>query len=224
MEIRRYAGTPNDYGFTSNSLNIKQFQGSFVVFDGPSLACKDDKRFQTYWNNLAQSNQSSETWISLITGSMREVPVREPMLSLVDSIDNKNLVWYQVPELGIEFQVTSQAADELIYAVSESSSNDLSGGASFSSKELAKIPGCEASFGPLGTLTKLKGIPDDYKENEYLMARNPKQFDGFFVVWSGPQAVCAAEEHLDEFDSYFQNNHIFDRWSDIVFNTIRNIR
>ena len=135
-----------------------------------------------------------------------------------------DLVWYQVPELGIEFQVTSQAADELIYAVSESNSNDLSGGAAFSSKELAKIPGCEASFGPLGTLTKLKGIPDDYKENEYLMARNPKQFDGFFVVWSGPQAVCAAEEHLDEFDSYFQNNHIFDRWSDIVFNTIRNIR
>lgn len=149
----------------------------------------------------------------------------EQQLSSKEENQEQNLVWYQVPELDMEFQVEKSVADELIYTYQAHSKVDF-GGVLFSAKELSQVPGCRANSGPLGALTKLKGKPSDYKDASYYLARNPKQFDGFFLYFEGPQAVCASIEHPDEyneFKDFFKENPQFDAWSAVMFETMRRI-
>lgn len=98
------------------------------------------------------------------------------------------MVWYEIPELGIKFLVKQGIKESLIYKPTKNSS------VVFSTKELSKIYNCglnQSASVPLVLIEKIKGKPDDYEWKDYYMARHPKQFNGFFVIYNGPQSVYA---------------------------------
>ena len=78
--------------------------------------------------------------------------------------------------------------DDLIYKYNPS--NDA---VYFSTKSLVAMDaGCSAADGPVGAIIKVKG---KFSDDEYYASHtNSKQFDGFFVDFSGPQATCALNE------------------------------
>ena len=199
MIVHRFEGVPENYD--ANMLmggELKQFDGFFIKFHGPQ--CALDESFRNWTDLFRGENQQLGGWIVGVLETMRKTS-QQPAINKESAEEKRDLVWHRVPELGIEFQLEKVALEGLIYTYSSDPGVSF-GGASFSTKKLSQIPGCEG--GPLGTLTKLKGEPDDYKNSEYLVARNPRQFDGFFLIWSGPQAVCARSEHKEQFDAFFE--------------------
>jgi len=119
-------------------------------------------------------------------------------------------VYYYVPELGIKFPVKKVVKDDLIYKYRRL--EDKAEVISFSSNTLSQIPYCGVEDSPLGVLVKLKGKPADYSDRVYYEARNPKQFNDFFIIYNGPQAVCASEDRIDELDKYFDEHPEFKGW------------
>ncbi len=203
MIVHRFEGVPENYD--ANMMmggELKQFDGFFIKFYGPQ--CASDESFINWTERVRGENQQVDVWITGILETMRKTS-QQPAMNKKSAGEKRDFVWYQIPELGIEFQIEKLGADELIYIYGSHPGVEF-GGASFSTKKLSQIPGCEAASGPLGALTKLQGKPNDYKNPEYLMARSPRQFDGFFLIWSGPQAVCARPEYKEQFDAFFEEH------------------
>lgn len=136
------------------------------------------------------------------------------------------LVWYEIPELGVKFKVKSNIASELVYRYKGESSKD-SWTISFSTKKLSLVDGCGAasSDAPLGLLVKIKGIPENYSERDYFLnGRQIKQFDGYFIIQNGPQAFCAIDkDNIVIVERYFEENPEFRNWSDGIFDTMEKI-
>ncbi len=235
MSMKRFSGTIDAMPFMEHENRVsyvKQFDNTVITFDGPPTACTRHEQFTTNWTNLFRNNQPHEGWMLSLFNSVKVLPFHEPEIPALtdESFEEQDKTTYQIPELGVEFQIARKIADELIYEVS--TANDIEGvnGVVFSSKELAQIPGCEASSAPLGVLSKISGVPEDYEESQYYLARDTKQLDGFFVVWSGPQAVCSRESR-DEFDvflfrypkfeSYMREHTEFKNLSKSVIDTLR---
>ena len=103
-------------------------------------------------------------------------------------ISNDHLVWYEIPELGIEFKVSESNENDLIYYYKDWENGN--GTAYFSTKTLENFDkNCSPEKGsPLGTITKKIGIVD--KKDIYFASRNPLQFEDFFLFFEGPQASC----------------------------------
>lgn len=127
------------------------------------------------------------------------------------------LVWYEIPEIKIKFKVNKEVAEELVYNFK--GENDF-GSVLFSSKGLSKIPGCGVEQGPLSALSKIKGNPYDYADTDYYVSRKPKQFDNFFIIYNGPQAVCATGDYVKKWNEYFEKNPKFIGWIAESFDTI----
>lgn len=128
------------------------------------------------------------------------------------------MVWYEIPELKIRFKVDKIVADDLIYKY-EKINNNLES-ISFSSNGLSAISGCGVENGPLGSFDKLKGKPSDYNDNVYYTSRNPKQYDKFFIIYNGPQSVCAVKDNMKNWEEYFAKNPKFREWINPAFKTV----
>lgn len=94
----------------------------------------------------------------------------------------------EVSELGFKIPISGSIADEVVYKVDDSA-------AKFSTKTLnAASKHCESGG---GIISKISGTPDNPGDGnaEWYSARldNVKQFDGFFLFYSHPQAVCAKD-------------------------------
>lgn len=138
--------------------------------------------------------------------------------------DKVELVWYNIPELKIKFEIDKVIADDLVYKYKGDSFTSKNGSVFFSSKKLSVIPGCGVSKGPLGALFKLSDKPNDYADKDYFLAREyRKQFNKFFVIYEGPQAVCASREDVKKWEKYFNDNPKFKGWIVPVFKTIEEI-
>lgn len=135
-----------------------------------------------------------------------------------EEINQDKLVWYEIPELGIKFKISGNIKNELIY--SYRGNDDSYGVVLFSSKKLSEIPGCDVDQGPLTSISKIKGIPTNYQDADYIIARKPRQFDGFFILHDGPQSVCASDNYIEEWKKYFEQYPEFEKWSANVLDTV----
>lgn len=108
---------------------------------------------------------------------------------------NQNYI--EVKELGFKIPVDSSMADEVTYKINDQA-------VSFSSKTLNALnKGCEGGIAiiskilgtpsnPVGTKEMFGGSASDYFKSR--MA-NIKQFEGFFLLFSGPQSPCTDNRH-----------------------------
>jgi len=129
-----------------------------------------------------------------------------------------DLVWYGIPEMNVRFKVDKKVANDLIYKYNKI--NDKIDGVLFSSNKLSQIPSCGVEDGSLGSLTRAKGVPADYGDKAFYMARKPKQFKDFFTFYEGPQAVCAFGENIDRWNRYFDENPEFKGWLGKAFDSV----
>lgn len=115
--------------------------------------------------------------------------------------ETEDKTYFEIKELGVKFLVSKDIKDDLIYKY------DSKNGAYLSAKSLVSIDaGCSAENGPLGAISKIEGTPESVDKNaEYYLARKNaiKQFDGFFIFFEGPQAICALnKKNIDQADDY----------------------
>lgn len=129
--------------------------------------------------------------------------------------DGKNLVWYQVPELGIEFQIKKEAADERVYIYESYPKNVPFGSAFFTAKGLD--PGCK--MGGVMIVHRFEGVPANYDAN-MMMGGELKQFDGFFIKFYGPQ--CASDKSFINWTERVRGeNPQVDVWITGILETMR---
>lgn len=100
-------------------------------------------------------------------------------------------VYFTIEELGIKFKIDRTLADELEYYF-DSWINKQDGkqveGIYFSSKSLARVGKyCSPEHGPLGSITRISG---QAPQSECCGSLNIRQFDGWYIAYSGPQAAC----------------------------------
>ena len=134
----------------------------------------------------------------------REIKVVEQAMQQQQGIQNQQaaeseLVWYKVPELGVQFKVEKDMKDELIYNYKgENTATNLDGKTAgkvktigFSTKTLANLDkNCSSEKGALGYLEEWDG-----KSNQFDAIKNfkngLKQFDSFVITYEDPQAPCS---------------------------------
>lgn len=101
--------------------------------------------------------------------------------------------WIEIKELGFKITVAPDVVNEITYEIEGSS-------AQFSSKTL-NIQSASSCAGAGGAITKIQGTPQNPASGEPAAFQGRmsaiKQFDGFFLIWSGPQAPCTPENHDD---------------------------
>ncbi len=111
------------------------------------------------------------------------------------------MYWFIVKEMGIKFKVRKELKDDgLLYYyeknVETPAIGKLAESVKFSTKELEKLDEiCSTKELPLGVFVKLSGKIDDYKNNEYIAGREPKQIKDFIVYYNGPDAPCTNKEN-----------------------------
>ena len=112
------------------------------------------------------------------------------------------MYWFVVKEMGIKFKVKQELKDDgLVYYYEKNvptpAYGKLAESIKFSTKELKNIDkNCSAKELPLGVFIKLVGIKSDYKNNEYIISRNPKQVKDFILYYNGPDAPCTNSDEL----------------------------
>ncbi|KKR21293.1 MAG: hypothetical protein UT48_C0010G0041 [Parcubacteria group bacterium GW2011_GWE2_39_37] len=116
------------------------------------------------------------------------------------SCKTDNQAYFKIKELGIKVLVDKNIVNDLTYEYSGKTNFEL-GSARLSSKSLtAKDNDCSAKEAPLGVILKVNGEPTDSANKDYYQSRQSmiKQFDGYFIHRSGPQAPCSSvEETID---------------------------
>jgi hypothetical protein len=119
--------------------------------------------------------------------------------------EEKDLVWYEVPESGIKFKIEKELADELVYYIEVAPDDSRFLYLRFSSRELSNLGEyCRAKHSPMGTLIKVKGSPSDYPDDIFIQNRKDriKEFGDFFVYFEGPQSACSWPENLEILNRY----------------------
>ena len=113
-----------------------------------------------------------------------------------------NKVYFEIKELGIKFLVDSSIKNDLIYKFN--SENNV---AYLSAKSLVAMDaGCTAENAPLAAISKTKGTPEIDDKVFYAARKDSiKQFNGFFVYFSGPQAPCALKQEDIERVNVYNN-------------------
>ncbi len=118
----------------------------------------------------------------------------------IENIPNStDEVWYNIPELGVRMKLNKDFAGDLIYSVShikktygEKEEVDI---AYFSTKSMMHIDAfCAPDKGASGgAVSRNKGVAKEVaKSDEYIAARlnNLIQIDGFYYIYTKPQATC----------------------------------
>lgn len=154
-------------------------------------------------NKASQSVASAPTIVqqpvSTPTPVVQQFPqpdVNKQSANAVATCEIGNKVYFEIKELGVKFLVDKSIKDDLIYKYSGQDKYSM-GAVMISAKSLISMDaGCSADNGPLGSLSKLKGKPNDSIYDTYYQNRadQVKQFNGFFLTASGPQAPCALNE------------------------------
>ena len=121
-----------------------------------------------------------------------------------DQLQNpeSELVWYEIPELGIRFKVEKDMKDELVYQfVGETMATNSNGkpagkikSIGFSTKTLINLDSkyCGPINGPIGGLSEYKGKIDQYDWLKNFKGAM-RQFENFVITYEGPQASCSAD-------------------------------
>jgi len=109
--------------------------------------------------------------------------------------------YIEIKELGFKIPVDSQMANEIVYNV-----RDLS--TSFSTKTIGSLfPSCSMGLFHIVKIPGTPSNPTDIEEaygspaSDYFEGRIDcciKQFDGFFLMWTGPQSPCAFDDQAYE--------------------------
>jgi hypothetical protein len=215
--ITKMMGKPEDYE-GADYLRARapvQLGDFFVIVTAPQAICAlpgYEDQFETVYT---EESRRFGGWSAIEFWSSRELGTISGVLP--------ELTWFQVPELGIEFLVSKKIADGLQAYVNRMEAGSHFGSVRFSSSIISGIPDCEASSGPLGAIARIKGKPTDYEDFEYYNARNPRQLSDSFVIWDGPQAICAGEEHLTEFNNLLGKLSVYRGWEKIALESVREL-
>lgn len=139
-----------------------------------------------------------------------------------DKLNQINLVWYEIPELGISFKTDRELADDLVYFYPNKGKN---ASVTFSSIKLEKLGAdCGRESGPLGIISKIEGKVSDHNTNKwnYFDGKLTKQFNDFFIFYSGPQAICGNSP--EQWNNFFEENPKLRGWTTGAFDTIEIIK
>lgn len=135
-----------------------------------------------------------------------------------NEVDEENLVYYKIPELGIKFKIEKELADELIYYIEVAPDDSRFKYTRLSSKELSKLNEyCQVEYGPMGTLVRVEGFPSDYDEPlKNIQRKNFYDGGDFFVYFSSSQTPCMNQEEME--------SHKGKDFSSLFTNVLRNIQ
>ncbi|TXH02422.1 MAG: hypothetical protein E6R05_04220 [Candidatus Moraniibacteriota bacterium] len=127
---------------------------------------------------------------------------------------NTDEVWYNIPEWGVRMKLNKGFAEELIY--SDGMMDDFGksqDGIYFSTKNITQVASeCGPKRGgAFGVLYKRNGIAKEDAKDDFLLERDLQdrvvQFNGFYVGYAGPQALCAFIDHIDDFNTLWPKNY-----------------
>lgn len=126
--------------------------------------------------------------------TVKPTPVEEN--GKISETDTEDLVWYEVPELGVRFKVTPEEKDELVYA-NVPLSRELKKGESgktalisLSTKTLELVSkDCSAEDGPLGAISRRVGPPTD-PNRPCGSGHKVKEFPGGYFCYTHSQSSC----------------------------------
>jgi len=140
---------------------------------------------------------------------------QEAIQALYTNTDEKlktgELVWYDIPELGVRFKVSPEVKEELVYknvTLSRGLEEEESGKTalvSFSTKTLESISeSCSAEDGPVGVISRRVGSPVDPVApcgGGYKMKEIP---NGYFC-YGQAQAPCLSREQEEQNENVLSN-------------------
>jgi len=147
---------------------------------------------------------------------------REAIQELYTNADEKiktgELVWYDIPELGVRFKVSPEVKNELVYknvTLSRGLEEGESGKTalvSFSTKTLESISeSCSAEDGPVGVISRRVGPPSN-PIAPCGSGQKIKEFSGGYFCYTHSQALCTwTDEDYEEYERepVMKYNHIF---------------
>ncbi len=141
-------------------------------------------------------------------------------------------VWYPIPELGIEVQLSKDIADDLVYKYEETPVTEFINGkyvpmkdvirksALFSTKTLIALDSqnCSLDYSPAGIMSREEGRQIIGDSNVTLWQGKAIQFDSFYMYYQGSQAACTENQKILDYtskvmvslSSVFQNDSNFD--------------
>lgn len=129
----------------------------------------------------------------------------EPKKEFASVEGEEGMVWYPVPELGIEIKVNKDIAPELVYKA-QSVEGDWWNSAVFSTQKLIKMaekngfsPDSQEPFGcRIGTFSSIVMGRDDQKILDHYQGRikddnlnNLPQVGGYYIDYNSPQFACS---------------------------------
>lgn len=123
-----------------------------------------------------------------------------------NNTNQNDLVWYEIPELGIKFKIEKDIADELIYEYTgEAIPTGINGKPEskvrtiyFSTKKLTSIDpkNCAAKDGPIGLISRYEGGADTHYATKDKNI-GIRQLENFVISYAGPQAVCFSRKNAE---------------------------
>ncbi len=149
----------------------------------------------------------------VVTDSAVEAPAQvepEKYPQHIEAIPgNTDEVWYNIPEMGIRMKLNKGFAEDLVYSNGMIDDDGTPrDGLYFSTQAIAEAaPECAPGRGgAFGVVSKIAGTVEEADKSGiggvdgYFLSRLKTgmvvQLPGFFVIWAGPQAVCAFTEHI----------------------------
>jgi hypothetical protein len=106
----------------------------------------------------------------------------------------QQMVWYPIPELGIEIQIPKDVVDDLVYVYQIDPTNNNVSSVLLSTKTLISIDGnnCSPKHSPVGILSRGKGKQSDSRHKDSHAGETVAvlSFNSFFIYYDGPQSPC----------------------------------
>ncbi|MCA9365134.1 MAG: hypothetical protein KC736_04535, partial [Candidatus Moranbacteria bacterium] len=157
----------------------------------------------------------------------RQEIIAQLYTNVEEKLETGEMVWYEIPELGIRFPVEKSVKEELVYAnipITKKMKEGDSGKTSltyFSTKKMENLSSyCSAENGPLGSLSRRAGEPTDPSRSCGGGLR-VHDFDGGYFCFTTLQATCApnAQEFTlygGEIQSYWELFRSQDFWNTVI--------
>lgn len=168
------------------------------------------KDFDSFVNSIKFNTQydvesSRESW-------------KKEFETLYTNVDEKlktgELMWYEIPELGIKIPVDKKMKEDLIYSGSKNS-------VGFSTKVLTGInpKDCEAKNAPLGWVSRGKGSAE---ERVYKPCHPVYQDKDKYLCYTGPQSPCILDRKMNtEFEEPVLDKYFTLFESEFFWNSIK---
>lgn len=142
---------------------------------------------------------SVETPVTNESNTVTTAPIPEP-----------EMVWYDIPELGIRFKVDPVTKEELVYHFDKEFGDANVQSAGFSTKTMSQFnpPYCSAEFMPIGSLMRVKKTPILPKDPLVPCGGGQKvyEYPGGYFCYTMPQAPCMSPEEDAQYQEVLKND------------------